>query len=84
MLGLARSFLHAGADQVVASLWMVRERATAELMKLFYSSYFKQKLGPSAALRAAQVAMLHQSRWRDPYFWAAFGLYGDWRGSNGP
>jgi CHAT domain-containing protein len=80
LLGLARSFLYAGASRVVASLWMVRDRATAELMAAFYRSYLEQDMTPAAALRAAQVSMLHQARWRDPYFWAAFGLYGDWGG----
>ena len=36
-------------------------------------------LSPSAALRSAQSAMARETRWRAPYYWAAFSLHGDWR-----
>ena len=80
LVGLSRGFMYAGAARVVASLWKVDDRATAELMKYFYEELFGQrKLRPAAALRAAQARMQKQSRWRSPYFWAAFVLQGEWR-----
>ena len=80
LVGLARGFMHAGAARVVASLWKVDDRATAELMKYFYEGMFGQpRLGPAAALRAAQERMRTKSRWRLPYFWAAFVLQGEWK-----
>jgi CHAT domain-containing protein/Tfp pilus assembly protein PilF len=79
LLGLTRGFLHAGAAQVVASLWEVRDRAAAELMERFYSALYRDGLRPSAALRRAQVEMWSRHTWRDPYFWAAFTLQGDWQ-----
>ena len=36
-------------------------------------------LPPSAALRAAQVAMWRDVRWSSPAHWAGFVLQGDWR-----
>jgi CHAT domain-containing protein len=36
LVGLVRGFMYAGAPRVVASLWDVRDEATAELMKRFY------------------------------------------------
>ncbi|HEY4594162.1 MAG TPA: CHAT domain-containing tetratricopeptide repeat protein, partial [Thermoanaerobaculia bacterium] len=36
LLGLTRGFLYAGAPRVVASLWWIDDRATADLMKAFY------------------------------------------------
>jgi CHAT domain-containing protein len=39
----------------------------------------KEGLPPAAALRAAQVKMWKQKRWRAPYYWAAFVLQGEWR-----
>jgi len=59
-------------------LWKVDDAATAELMRRFYSAMFKDRLAPSAALHEAQVEML-QTRWSDPYYWAAFQLQGEWR-----
>lgn len=79
LVGLARGFLHAGAARVAASLWRVQDRATAELMGYFYAALLRDGERPPAALRQAQLSMLRDSRWSDPYHWAAFVLYGDWR-----
>jgi CHAT domain-containing protein len=80
LIGLTRGFMYAGAPRVVASLWQVDDRATAELMKRFYQGMLGgERLRPAAALRAAQVAMWRQAQWRDPYYWAAFVLQGEWK-----
>jgi CHAT domain-containing protein len=79
LVGLSRGFLYAGVPRVVASLWQVRDRATAELMARFYRGMLREGSTPAAALRAAQLAVRQERRWRDPYFWAAFTLQGDWR-----
>jgi CHAT domain-containing protein len=34
---------------------------------------------PSAALRAAQIEMLQETKWKAPYYWAAFVLQGEWK-----
>ncbi|HWM90385.1 MAG TPA: CHAT domain-containing protein [Thermoanaerobaculia bacterium] len=78
LVGLTNGFFHAGASQVVASLWPVRDRAAAEIMQRFYRSMLRDGLRPAAALRAAQIEMMNQRVWRDPYFWAAFVAQGDW------
>lgn len=80
LVGITRGFMYAGAARVVASLWKVDDRASAELMKYFYESLFGQpRLRPAAALRAAQIKMWKQLRWKAPYFWAAFMLQGEWK-----
>ena len=77
MIGLARGFLHAGARRVVASLWQVHDRATAELMRRFYDGLIARGLPPPAALREAQRGVRDQTPYAAPYFWAAFELQGD-------
>ena len=77
--GLARGFMYAGAPRVVASLWQVDDRATAQLMKRFYEEMLGHGLRPAAALRAAQVSMQSDNRWRAPHFWAGFTLQGEWK-----
>jgi CHAT domain-containing protein len=57
----------------------VDDVATAELMAHFYQGILKKNLPPAAALRAAQVYVWKQKRWRDPYFWAAFQIQGEWQ-----
>ncbi len=79
LIGLTRAFMVAGASRVVASLWQVRDQATAELMKRFYRGMLAEHLSPAAALRAAQLSLRRERRFRDPFFWAAFTLQGDWR-----
>ena len=79
LVGLTRAFIYAGAPRVVASLWQVNDLATAELMKKFYRGMLQQRLRPAAALRAAQIEMSHDPRWKSPYFWAGFVLQGEWR-----
>jgi CHAT domain-containing protein len=74
-IGLVRAFLFAGASNVVASLWRVEDRATAELMRLFYRS-LKAGAGPSRALANAQRAMLDRRSTADPFFWAGFTVIG--------
>jgi CHAT domain-containing protein/tetratricopeptide (TPR) repeat protein len=81
LVGLTRGFMYAGSRSVVASLWKVDDRATAELMRRFYESMFRDGLPPSAALRAAKEAVRRQKRWSAPYFWAAFVLQGEYRES---
>jgi CHAT domain-containing protein/tetratricopeptide (TPR) repeat protein len=79
LVGLTRGFMHAGASTVVASLWKVDDDATAELMKHFYSFMLNDGLSPSAALRQSQLAMQKQKQWRDPFYWAAFVIQGQYR-----
>lgn len=78
-VGLAHGFMVAGAQRVVASLWQVRDQATAELMTSFYRAMLESGQRPAAALRAAQLELRQRRRYRDPFYWAAFTLQGDWR-----
>jgi CHAT domain-containing protein len=72
---LIRALTKAGARRIAASLWNVDSAASAELMAQFYSC-IKSGKGPAEALRAAQQALRRNSRWRQPYYWAGFQLYG--------
>jgi CHAT domain-containing protein/tetratricopeptide (TPR) repeat protein len=80
LIGLARGFMYAGAPRIVASLWKVDDQATSELMKRFYQGLLgPEALRPAAALRQAQLSIWKQKRWREPYYWAAFVLQGEWK-----
>ncbi len=79
LVGLTRGFMYAGMPRVVASLWRVEDRATAELMTRFYRALLIDGLPPPAALRRAQLSLAGERTWADPFFWAAFVLQGDWR-----
>lgn len=78
LVGLARGFMYAGASGVVASLWKVEDKATAELMKQFYANMLQKGMPPGTALREAQNVIRQNPRWRSPYYWAGFTLQGEY------
>jgi CHAT domain-containing protein len=79
VVGLTRGFMYAGAPRVMASLWDVRDEASSELMRRFYTGLLRRGLRPAAALRAAQNSLRNDPRWSAPFFWAGFVLQGEWR-----
>jgi len=79
LIGLTRGFLYAGAPRVVATLWEIDDRTTAELMKRFYEGVLGRGERPAAALRSAQIAMWKNRGWDAPFYWAAFTIQGEWR-----
>jgi CHAT domain-containing protein len=80
---MVRGFMHAGAKRVVASLWKVDDEATGDLMRRFYAAMLREGRSPAAALRAAQLEVRQQPRWKSPFYWAAFSLQGEWKPSDG-
>jgi CHAT domain-containing protein len=76
-VGLTQAFFEAGARQVLVSTWRVNDPATAELMARFYEGLLGRSLEPAAALRDAQLSLIHETRWKSPYYWAGFTLIGD-------
>jgi CHAT domain-containing protein len=79
IVGLTRGFMYAGAPTVVASLWRVDDRATADLMRRFYQKMLKDNLRPADALRRAQISMLNEKPTQNPFFWAAFTVQGEYK-----
>jgi CHAT domain-containing protein/tetratricopeptide (TPR) repeat protein len=67
--GLQRSFMQAGARDVVISLWRVDDRATKDLMVKFYQ-YMQQKKSASQALRLAQIDIMKKEPLRR--LWGSF------------
>lgn len=72
VIGLSRSFLAAGAGNVIVSLWQVPDDATAQLMIEFYRQ--RQHLDNAQALRQAMLTT--REKYEDPVAWAAFTLIG--------
>ncbi|MBW4582072.1 MAG: CHAT domain-containing protein [Tildeniella nuda ZEHNDER 1965/U140] len=79
LMGLAGGLMYSGAKRVVVSLWSVDDDATVALMNQFYQGILKENLSPSKALRKAQLEVLKQPHWQNPYYWAPFILQGEWK-----
>jgi CHAT domain-containing protein len=77
-MGLAGAAVQAGSRSALASVWQVNDASTVALMKAFYADY-RGGASKSEALRAAQLSLLSQPQFPDPYYWAAFTLIGGWR-----
>ena len=75
LVGFAWAFLRAGAQRVIAGLWDVDDRSTAELMGRVYAG-MAQGQSPSAALRHAKLEMIARGgAAAKPYYWAPFQLF---------
>jgi CHAT domain-containing protein len=76
LTGLTRAFIYAGTPSIITTLWQVNDRASYELMQVFYRR-LKAGQGKAEALRQAQLATL--AKYPHPYFWAAYQLTGEGR-----
>ncbi|HEY9815346.1 MAG TPA: CHAT domain-containing tetratricopeptide repeat protein [Candidatus Obscuribacterales bacterium] len=73
VVGLSRSFLVAGAETLVVTLWAVPDAATAFLMTEFYQ-HLQHGFDKPTALRLAMLASL--DNYQQPLEWGAFTLIG--------
>jgi CHAT domain-containing protein/tetratricopeptide (TPR) repeat protein len=78
IMGFTRAFFYAGASALIVSMWPVSDESTALTMRTFYASLTR---GDEAidAMRNAQLAVLANSRFSHPFYWAPFDLMGGWR-----
>lgn len=71
--GLQRSFLVAGADNLIMSLWKVNDETTQLLMSQFYKNWFAGQERLEAFNNAiAEV----RKNFNEPYYWGAFVMLG--------
>ena len=75
VLGMQKSFLDAGANSVIVSLWDVNDRYTAILMKYFYK-YLSEGYDKAVSLQMAKRKFI-KNHSPNPYYWAAFVISGD-------
>lgn len=75
LLGFVWVFMAIGTKTLVVSQWQVDDLSTARLMETFYR-YLLEGFTPSEALRRAQTHLLSQRRFRQPYHWAGFIVWG--------
>ena len=80
--GLRRSFVLAGAESLVMSLWPVSDYSTRTLMTNYYKN-LKGGMGRGAALRQVQLDMLKRNRQLHPFYWANFIQSGEWADLDG-
>lgn len=76
LVGLSWAFLRAGAHKVIGALWEVSDDSTPRLMDKLYQGLVSGE-SPATALHNAKLSLLHsKTRFRIPFYWAPFQLYG--------
>jgi len=77
---LARAFLHAGAANVIATLWRIEDEGAAAFAAAFYRELARtgaeNRNEVTDGLAFAQREILRQPRYRSPFYWAGYLLSG--------
>jgi CHAT domain-containing protein/tetratricopeptide (TPR) repeat protein len=71
---LVWAFLHAGAREVVASLWNLDSAGTQVFMSEFYTAMFSGATADQS-LRRAAAAVRAKAEYRHPYYWAGLQVF---------
>jgi CHAT domain-containing protein len=78
VLGLAGLAVKSGARSTIATLWPVKDKAAEMLMTRLYEQLKQPNMTKAEALRQAQISLIRQTDFRDPFFWSTFVLVGNW------
>lgn len=76
VVGIARSFLGAGARSVLVALWAIDDEATMEFMKVFYK-HLGSGCSASVALQRTMKCLRESEKFGAVTHWAPFVLIGD-------
>ncbi len=74
---IVASFIQAGANSVVSTLWELEDHSSNRLMKAFYVHL--GSADKADALRQAKLDLLHSGL--SPYYWASYEIVGDPKGA---
>ena len=78
VLGLAGLAVKSGARSTIATLWPVKDKVASRLMVKLYQGIGKTDISKAEALRQAQISILSDKSFSDPFFWSSFVLVGNW------
>jgi len=76
VMSLARGFLHAGAKNVISSLWEADDQYAKKLMVLLYQQILFGRKTYTQALHIAKKQLIAQEPYLHPKYWSSFILIG--------
>jgi CHAT domain-containing protein/predicted negative regulator of RcsB-dependent stress response len=76
IIGFTRSFLSAGVNSIVASLWPVADESTDVLMNRLYKDMAGGR-DLMTSMQQAQLDVQKNRRFAHPFFWAPFNVIGN-------
>ena len=74
VFGLQRSFVVAGAKNIIVSLFKVSDKVTTELMNSFYKHWNENRSASEAFILAKSEIM---KKYNNPKLWGAFVMIGE-------
>ena len=77
-LGIAGMAVRSGARSTLAGLWPLGDAAAARFMAEFYRALAVPGTSRAQATRTAQLTLLRDPQFADPFLWAPFVLVGNW------
>ena len=78
VVGIARSFLAAGARSVLGTLWSIDDKATNGFMKKFYHELLEETSVCEALRRTVNLFQKHKTKeYQSIKIWAPFTVYGE-------
>jgi CHAT domain-containing protein/LysM repeat protein len=84
-LGLAGVAVRAGARSTLATLWLVEDKSTAQIMGELYRQLKQakeKKINRAQVLQNSQLSLLKdlkEMKYHHPHYWAPFVLVGNWQ-----
>ena len=76
VIGIARSFLGAGASSVLVTLWRIKDKFTKLFMTVFYEKILEEK-SACLALKETMNKFQRSVEFKSFTFWAAFEIMGE-------
>ncbi|WP_235295337.1 CHAT domain-containing protein [Portibacter lacus] len=73
---LSRSFIYAGTDVVLKTLWSVNDKATSEFMVYLYE-FWKDGMSLESALQKTKHLFQTHDKYAHPFYWSGFVLEGN-------
>ena len=77
-LGLAGVAIKAGASSALASLWIINDEASSELVSEFYRQLENPTVSKAVALQRAQLKLFDDLVYQHPAYWSPFLLLSNW------
>lgn len=78
VFGIAGTTVRAGARSAIAGLWSLADVSSVKFTQTLYQDLGQPGVSRSQALRQAQLALLNDSRYAHPRYWAPYVLVGSW------
>jgi len=76
LIGLTRSLIYAGSQNLLVSLWNLNDPCAKDFMLSFYSSHLLKQHSLNSAARKAKLELMSIHKYSSPYYWSPYILVG--------